>query len=149
MTVTTWQRPTIATVPPGPSGNFLLGNFAEFRRDRHRYLRDLHQEYGDIVRFRLGREPFYLVAHPDDILHMLGCNNRNYHKSKPYQVLSHTVGKQSIILAEDQEWQCQRHTLNPHFKRATLSRFADMIVDTTTTVLDRWELVSKQRSTLR
>lgn len=124
---------------PGPTSISPLGNFAEFRRDRHEYLYRLHREYGEVVCFRMGLEPFYLVAHPDDILHVLACNSRNYHKSKPYQILSHTVGKQSIILTEDAEWKCQRHQLNPHFKRSNLNCFADMIVDTTTAMLDRWE----------
>ena len=131
----------IATAPaaPGPQNRRpLRGNFPEFRHDRFNFLLNLHQEYGDVVQFQLGQHPVYLVAHPDDILRVLGRNSDNYHKGPNYQLLSKFIGR-SVLVTEGDEWRRQRRTMNPHFKRTSLNGFADMMVETTATMLARWE----------
>ncbi|MCB0110732.1 MAG: cytochrome P450, partial [Caldilineaceae bacterium] len=131
---------TIAQTAPGPhSRRPLRGNLPEFRHDRYNYLLQLHQEYGDVVRFQLGQRPIYLVAHPDDVLRVLGRNSSNYQKAKAYQVVAHVFGSQSVLITEGEEWRRQRRTMNPHFKRATLNSFTNMIVESTAEMLERWK----------
>lgn len=131
---------TTAPVAPGPQNHRpLRGNLPEFRQDRYNYLLKLHQEYGDVVQFQLGQRPAYLVAHPDDVLRVLGRNSSNYQKAKAYQVVARVFGPQSVLITEGEEWRRQRRTMNPHFKRATLNSFTSMIVETTAEMLQRWQ----------
>jgi hypothetical protein len=76
------SKTTGAGVAPGPTGRPLRGNLPEFRNDRYNYLIQLHQQYGDVVHFQLGKRAHYLAAHPDDVLHVLGRNSSNYHKAQ-------------------------------------------------------------------
>ncbi|MCB0082929.1 MAG: cytochrome P450 [Caldilineaceae bacterium] len=135
--MSTTTTPTPAA--PGPqSRRPLRGNLPEFRQDRFNYLLHLHQEYGDVVRFQLGKRPVYLVAHPDDVLRVLGRNSDNYEKGQNYQVLAKFLGR-SVLITEGDEWKRQRRTMNPHFRRTSLNSFADMMVETTAALLTRWE----------
>ena len=45
------RRTDRARRPPGPRGGLLVGNLEAFERDRLGFLRNVHEEYGDVVRF--------------------------------------------------------------------------------------------------
>jgi hypothetical protein len=45
------------------------------------YMCDTFKRYGDVVRYRLGPFPVFLIAHPDGIKHVLQENHTNYVKS--------------------------------------------------------------------
>src|SRR5947208_232265 len=65
-------------LPPGPPGRWLLGHLPEFRRDMLGFYRQLAQEYGDVVAFRLGPRSLVLVSHPDPTEQILVAENRNF-----------------------------------------------------------------------
>ncbi|MEX1369462.1 MAG: cytochrome P450 [Nannocystaceae bacterium] len=50
--------------PPSLPGHFLFGNAQEFYADRLRFLQHVAQTHGDVVRYRLGCEWYYLVNDP-------------------------------------------------------------------------------------
>jgi len=68
------------TRPPGPPGNWLLGNLTELRRDMLALFTRAAREYGDLVRLRIGPRSLYLVNHPDLIEEVLVHQARNYRK---------------------------------------------------------------------
>src|SRR5262245_102546 len=135
---TTEQATAGKPLPPGPKGRLLSGSLPELREDRLSFLMQLREEYGNVVSFRIGPMNACLVAHPDDILQVLGRNSENYHKSPNYQRLEF-LGSQSVLLTEDETWRRQRRMMDPYFRRATLNSFAEMMTRTTTAMLDRWQ----------
>ena len=54
-----------APLPAGPRGRWLVGSLPEFGRDLLGFLAGCAREYGDVVHFRLGRRPAYLLNRPD------------------------------------------------------------------------------------
>lgn len=124
-------------IAPGPDGHPIVGSIPEFRKNPLEYLLQLRREYGDVVRIKAGPRVVHLVAHPDDILYVLGRNSNNYHKGTQYEKLELLLGK-GLLTSEDDFWRRQRQMMNPYFHSRQLAAFASMMVNTTTEMLDRW-----------
>ena len=67
--------------PPGPKGNFLLGNIAEFGADQPNYLLQLAKEYGDITYFKLANFHVYLLANSDLVREVLVAQSDKFEKA--------------------------------------------------------------------
>lgn len=125
-------------IAPGPEGHPIVGSIPEFRKEPLTYLVQVRREYGDVVRLKAGPRIVHLVAHPDDILYVLGKNNRNYHKGSQYEKLELLLGK-GLLTSEGDLWRRQRQMMNPYFHSKHLATFASMMVDTTLERLEQWE----------
>ncbi|MCK2218739.1 cytochrome P450 [Actinomadura sp. ATCC 31491] len=69
-----------AARPPGPRGHWLLGNVADYDRDRIAFLRRNHREHGDVFSFD-GRT--VLTADPRLAHQVLTATNRDYVTEPP------------------------------------------------------------------
>jgi cytochrome P450 len=90
-------------LPPGPKGSFLLGNSIEYMRDPLGFVQGAKQEYGDIVRLRLGNLRTYLVSHPEYIEYIFRSHADNFHKDKMTRWLIPLVGE-GLLTSEDAYW---------------------------------------------
>ncbi|MDG4864656.1 cytochrome P450, partial [Streptomyces sp. T-3] len=100
------------------------------------------REYGDLVSFR-GPVPVVLVTHPDHLRHILVDNFADYpHPDDFNDKVSVSVGR-GLVTTEGEEWQRQRGTVAPSFRRESLERFAEVMVDSTERMLDGWEQVAR------
>ena len=66
------------SLPPGPRGLPLWGNALQHERNPLELFMRGFQQHGDVVRFRLGPRPLYMVSHPDLIRRFLAENAVNY-----------------------------------------------------------------------
>ncbi len=57
--------------PPGPRGDWLLGMARDFQRDLLGTMLAVHQQYGDVVRYRFALWHGYMVNNPDGVKRML------------------------------------------------------------------------------
>jgi hypothetical protein len=57
--------------PPSPPCLPLIGHIPGFRRDVLGLIKRSVREYGDMIYFKLGPYPIYLINHPDSIVHVL------------------------------------------------------------------------------
>ncbi|MFQ5858763.1 MAG: cytochrome P450 [Anaerolineae bacterium] len=130
-------------IAPGPEGPPIVGSLPEFRKDPLNFLLTARQQYGDVVRIRLGRQIVHLVTHPDDILYVLGRNNQNYNKGVQYEKLELGLG-QGLLTSEGEFWRRQRQMMSPHFHLKQLGALATMMTDTTQEMLARWEGSAKK-----
>src|SRR5690349_15648274 len=73
-------------IPPGPRGLPLLGCLPGYARDPLGFLTRLARQYGDAVRFRLGRMPLYLFSHPDQIEEVLRSQSQHFIKDRGLQI---------------------------------------------------------------
>lgn len=103
-----------------------------------RYLCDTFERYGDVVRYRLGPFPVFLIAHPDGIKHVLQENHTNYVKSQDYALLKQLLGE-GLVTSEGALWLRQRRLIQPIFHRQRVAEFGSVMSEATLEMLDGWE----------
>jgi cytochrome P450 len=122
--------------PPGPTGERIAGCGKLFQKDPLRFLVDAHREYGDIVRFRLGWQRFYLISHPDDIKWILKDNDQNYGGFLVDKVVQSVLGR-SLFMSEGEFWRRHRRMMQPAFHPARVTPVAGITTEMTTELLER------------
>jgi cytochrome P450 len=123
---------------PGPEGVPVLGSLPNYQQDPLRLFMSAQQQFGDVVRFRMGPRLVHLVSHPDGVKHILGDNSENYHKSVKYEKLETFLG-QGLLTSEGEFWKHQRRLMQPSFHLKQISPFATAMTEATETMLSRWQ----------
>ena len=133
---------------PGPKGHPVLGFIPELNQDALGFLLGLRRDYGDVVRFRIGPAPVYLVSHPDLVKGILQDNNTDYHKDIATDKIKTLLGL-SLLTGEGEFWLKQRRLIQPLFHRQRIASFATTMTDATTRMLDkRWQGHAQRREPL-
>jgi len=143
MTPKTTTRNPIA---PGPKAS-LLGNLNDFQRDPFELLLSLQQEYGEIVRFRLGPNLVHLVTDPAYIKYVLEDNNANYVRGKFYQNFKIFFGR-GILTSDGAFWLKHRRVVQPLFHRHVLNATAGTITDAASDLIARWQKKAELQQTI-
>jgi cytochrome P450 len=123
---------------PGPFSINPFGSLPAVQRDPLRSFTRAREKYGDVVRFRAGIWFAYLVAHPDDVKHVLQDNNPNYLRGYTYQYLIPVVGL-GLLTNEGASWLQQRRLAQPAFHRQRLASIAGVMTDSAVRLLERWD----------
>src|SRR5215467_14016468 len=123
--------------PPGPKGNFLLGNLAAVSKDWVSFYSRCAKEYGDVVQVRYLHVPICLVLHPRDIEHVLVTNPGNFTKSADYRALARVLGT-GLLTNEGKAWQHQRALIQPAFRRENIFSYAPVMTEATRQLFDSW-----------
>ncbi len=120
--------------PPGPPEIPLIGTSRIFRRDQLSSLVSSVQTYGDVVSYRIGRQPIYLISNPEDIAGVVVGEHSKFMKGALTHELSRVIGR-GLVTSEGRFWRRQRKIAAPSFTRRHIERFADTMVDRTHAVL--------------
>jgi cytochrome P450 len=107
------------------------------RRDPLAFLLECARQYGDVVRIRHLPWSSYLFVHPRDVKHILQGNHRNYTKGIVFQKLKRIAGE-GLVFSDGDLWRRQRRLIQPAFHRQRIAAFADMMVEATAAMLERW-----------
>jgi len=121
---------------PQPAGALLLGNLASYRRDPLKLFLDSALESPEIVRFRMGYLPLFLIVEPRYLRHVLQENQRNYVKGVSYESLRILLGD-GLLTAEGDLWRRQRRLIQPAFHKQTLIGKLDLIAGCVQRLVDR------------
>lgn len=108
---------------PGPRGLPIVGSLIPFARDPLGYCSHLQQEYGDLVRLRLGEHTLVLVAHPDGIADVVKQKPLVMHKDALYVLLRPLLGN-GLVTAEGETWKRHRSLAAPSFSRRQVDGYA-------------------------
>src|SRR5438552_13132711 len=127
-----------AARPPGPPGNWLLGNLTELRRDMLALFVRATREYGDLVRLRIGPRSLYLVNHPDLIEEVLVHQARNFRKHYAVRMNRLLLGN-GLISSEGDFWLRQRRLAQPAFHRDRIAVYSSIMVEFTQRMLSEWQ----------
>ncbi|HYP28680.1 MAG TPA: cytochrome P450 [Blastocatellia bacterium] len=128
---------TRAATPPGPKGKPVIGNLLDFRSDPANFLLRCAREYGDVVHFKLGPQPLYLVNDPEIIRDVLVTNNRNFVKSRGLELAKEFLGE-GLLTSEGDFHLRQRRLAQPAFHRQRVFAYGQAMVDYSTRACDQW-----------
>jgi len=143
------RKPSNGKLAPGPKSSILLGSLSGFRIDPARFLMNLFNEYGNTVRFKLGPYLFHLSVHPDHVKYILQENNRNFSKERVplFEVLKPTLGN-GLLTSTGNFWLRQRRIAQPAFHRQGLASLVNLMVDTTSKMLGKWDSIAHLKQPL-
>lgn len=141
------QTPAAVPVPgktskiaPGPRGAFLLGSARDLQ---HQGILDFYyqawKQYGDLARFQMGPMVMHSIVLPEHVQQVLVKNADNYRKGLSHDKLRLALGS-GILTAEGPLWQRQRRLMSPTYTPKAVTKFAEIMTDSTRQMLARWEI---------
>jgi cytochrome P450 len=115
----------------------LIGALPEVDRNVLDFFVRMWREYGDVVHVDLGAAStnLYIIAHPDDVQHVLRDNHRNY--AKGYDKVKPLLGE-GLVSAEGEYWLRQRRLMQPMFNRNTIPMYVPAMIQSTQELLAQW-----------
>ncbi len=112
---------------PGPVAWPAVGNFLAFRRNPLTFFTQLARTYGDVVSFKFGNQPAFLISHPDFIEDVLVTSSKKFMKGIALQRAKKLLGE-GLLTSEGQLHLRQRRTIQPLFHRQQIQGFAEAMV---------------------
>jgi cytochrome P450 len=108
-----------------------------FRRDPTGFLLKLVEQYGDLVFFKLGPQPIFLLNNADYIRDALVTHNRNFMKGEGLQRAKRLLGE-GLLTSEGDFHLRQRRLAQPAFHRQRIAGYAATMVEYAARAGDRW-----------
>ena len=132
------SSPTPPPLPPGPRGLPVLGNIpAIVKLGMPAFLRQVHQQYGEVVRMRVAGRTMILLGHPDHVRHVLFDNRSNYWKGPTYDNFR-LLGGNGLVSSEGDFWKRQRRLAAPAFHADAIASLVTLMTGATVAMLDQW-----------
>ncbi len=128
---------SVANIPPGPKGGLLLGNTLPYMRDPLGFLAHTVQQYGDVVRLRLGNSSTYVLTHPEHIEYVLRTHQQNFIKDKLTRLLIPLLGH-GLLTNEGDFWRRQRKLVQPALAQQQVRQYGEVMVEHTERMLAGW-----------
>ena len=122
----------------GPKGNFLLGNFQEFKKDELAFLTRCAQEYREIVPLRMLYLPIYLLLNANHVEYILVAQRQDFVKSRIYKLMNKLLGH-GLGMSEGDFWLRQRRLMQPAFHRQRIDAYGQIMVNYTERMLSSWQ----------
>ncbi len=129
----------MAANPLGPPGYPFLGHLPAFLKDKLGFLLACANNYGDVIKLRIG-ETTFLLNNPLDIEHVLIKNPQNYRKSnRMITSRGKKISGDGLLTTTSEAHLRQRRMLQPIFSNTSISKFTETIVNTTLSQINMWE----------
>jgi cytochrome P450 len=127
---------------PGPRGWELIRRLRRSQRDPLAEWTDARERFGDVVRYRAGRLPVFLVSHPDDVQRVLQGNWKNYRKGLVNRPLVPLLGR-GLLTNEDEDWLAQRRLVQPAFHREHLAALVGIMAEEAERLAATWRAAAR------
>lgn len=124
-------------LPPHPGFRLPLLTLLAFRRDPLSFLLKLARTYGDIVFFRLGASPVYLLSHPDYIKSLLVTHHSHIVKGKGFERTKYLIGD-GLLTSEGETHRWQRRLAQPSFSPARNAIYGSVMTRYADEITNRW-----------
>ncbi|HKX29037.1 MAG TPA: cytochrome P450 [Blastocatellia bacterium] len=131
------MTPVTTALPPGPKRLISILNLLVFRREPLGFLTSLARDYGDIVYFKVGEQPFYLLNNPDHIRDVLVTHHKNFMKGQGLQLAKALLGE-GLLTSEGEFHRRQRRLSQPAFHRERIAGYAATMVEYAARMRDGW-----------
>lgn len=127
-----------AIFPPGPKSPIPGVNLIRLRRNPIRFLSQIAKEYGEIVYFKLGPQPVFLVNNPDLIRDVLVTHNKQFMKGEGLQRAKKLLGE-GLLTSEGDFHLRQRRLAQPAFHRQRIAGYGATMVEYAERVSNGWQ----------
>lgn len=129
----------MSAVPPGPRDWTLgLKLMAQFKSDVIGAYTRLHEQYGDVVSFRVAHQRLYMFFHPDAIREILVTQAKAFIRvPRVVQVFAQWNG-QSVLIVEGEAWRRQRRLVQQGFQPRRFEGYGRTMVEAATRLTETW-----------
>ncbi|WP_370476582.1 cytochrome P450 [Tamlana flava] len=124
-------------LPPGPKSKVPFGNVFGFRKDSLQFLRNIANEYGDIVHFRMGPLRVVLLNHPDPIKEILTSRHSNFVKGRPLEMAKELLGE-GLLSSEGLFHKKQSRIIQPAFHMRMMELYVPAMVEYSERIMNSW-----------
>ncbi|NJO84770.1 MAG: cytochrome P450 [Blastochloris sp.] len=136
---------TTYRLPPGPAPVRSLWQKIQttwnYNRNGIHLLMATQRQYGDVYNWQMDDNHLYIIVHPDDIHRVLVTDAASYHKTPDYTDpdtgLAMFLGS-GILTSDGEFWRRQRKLMQPAFHTKRIEAYADIMVEQTEQMLERW-----------
>lgn len=125
-------------IPPGPSGNAILGSMLDVRADPLEFLVEAGESYGDIFFFRLGPRRIYVLNKAEYIQEVLVRQMKNVQKADLSKDLLGRFLGQGILTSDGDFHKKQRRLVQPAFHVHRIDAYANVMVNYTQDMISDW-----------
>jgi cytochrome P450 len=108
-----------------------------YRADSAGLMQQLHQEYGDVTRFRVGPYVMHQVSDPELIREVLHDNTGAYRRGRVFKGFELFFGR-GTMTTDGEEWRVRRTAGQPFYRTGFLHGNVPVIAGTVEEVLERW-----------
>lgn len=126
-----------AQLPPGPRPLFPLINLVNLRRNPIRFLTRVTEQYGEVVYFKLGPQPVFLLNNPEHLRDVLITHNKQFMKGEGLQRAKKLLGE-GLLTSEGEFHLRQRRLAQPAFHRQRIAAYGATMVEYTDRLSNRW-----------
>lgn len=123
--------------PERPRALPLIGHLHQITRDPLGFF-DTARGH-DLMTYRMFTDRCYVVAHPEGVRSVLVENDGAYRKGAMMRGQTGSLLGDGIFLAEGEDWQGQRTTMQPAFYRERVAGYASAMVEHANTMADGWD----------
>ena len=123
---------------PGPRGGLVLGSALNFKSSPLEFICYVHRAYGDVARFRVGHQHWYLVTHPDDIHDIMTTRAKIFLKPAIARRLWDKFLGDGLLTSEGAVWRRQLKLMRPAFQKKRIAAYGEVMVDYTHRMIDGW-----------
>jgi len=135
----TAQSLDITQLPPTPDEGVFGGHIFSYHGNPLPFLMRNMLDYGAINHFRLFKYHFYQVNDPELVGQVMVKQAHKFHKSVIYKkVLSEYLGD-GLLISDGDFWKRQRKLAQPACHTQRIQAYADIMVDNTLALRDRWQ----------
>jgi cytochrome P450 len=127
----------VVSHPPGPKRKPFIGHLLAFRRDPLNFLVESARAHGDVVYFKFGPQPIFLINHPDYIRDVLVTHNRNFVKSRGLEMAKKFLGE-GLLTSEGEFHRRQRRLAQPAFHHKRINAYSEVMADYAARTRERW-----------
>jgi cytochrome P450 len=125
-------------LPPTVSGHWLWGSLPERKSNPLGLYLRARQQYGDVVRYRMGHIHVQQLTHPNHVKYVLADAAARYPKGTVFDKTRPLVGN-GLLTSEGDFWKRQRRLAQPAFHRERLAALGTMMTETAAQTLQQWE----------
>ncbi|KAK9147521.1 hypothetical protein Scep_006278 [Stephania cephalantha] len=103
------------------------------------YFASWSKSYGKVFMYWLGTEPFVYIAEPEFLKQVgSGILGKGWGKPNVFKKDRKPMFGNGLVMVEGDDWVRHRHVITPAFSPANLKAMVDLMVDSTTKMLDQW-----------
>jgi cytochrome P450 len=123
--------------PPVAPGIPLLGAAPEMLRDAVGFVLRTARELGPLFRIPLGPRTLTLIAHPEDLKHVLQEEAKNYERGRVVDPIRPMLGN-GLPMTDGEVWRRKRRIMQPAFNRSRLNQMIATMSAVTERYVDRF-----------